>query len=324
MGDALDDEQEFLNEKLDQDVEPDWIVDENDSDESDQDEDDEAGESGLNKEAKKLKRKEKFKAMKEKKRQRLMDEEKDNVKDGEGEIEQLQLTPSESLELIENNIPKPLKMEYMGKLTAENFFLPALDPSCVTESKTKLTCPFVRALSASFPNYKKLFFEVPKNKEDYGSPLLLIVCSGAIRATEIIKSISSKLIKIKIAKLFSKHFKIEEQIEMLSKDYYPIAIGTPNRILKLIELGALSLARLKITLVDYTPDSKEFTLLTLPDTQKDFYQLLYGPIAEEKAHLQIACIRDQNKINNKQPVKPTKLPSKSSKPFRRNKNNKTA
>lgn len=53
-------------------------------------------------------------------------------------------------------------------------------------------------------------------------------------------------LKCKIAKLFAKHFKVQEQIELLSKQYFPVAVGTPNRLSKLVELGALSLSRVKV------------------------------------------------------------------------------
>lgn len=53
-------------------------------------------------------------------------------------------------------------------------------------------------------------------------------------------------LKCKIAKLFAKHFKVQDQIDLLSKQYFPVAVGTPNRLSKLIELGALSLSRVKV------------------------------------------------------------------------------
>ena len=53
-------------------------------------------------------------------------------------------------------------------------------------------------------------------------------------------------LKCKIAKLFAKHFKVQDQIDLLSKQYFPVAVGTPNRLAKLVELGALSLSRVKV------------------------------------------------------------------------------
>jgi hypothetical protein len=69
--------------------------------------------------------------------------------------------------------------------------------------ETKKPCPFVRALSNSLPAYKKLLVDEvdEKTSEDFGCPVVLVVCSSAIRATAIIKSMSAKLIKCKIAKV---------------------------------------------------------------------------------------------------------------------------
>lgn len=53
-------------------------------------------------------------------------------------------------------------------------------------------------------------------------------------------------LKCKIAKLFAKHFKVQDQVDLLSKQYFPVAVGTPNRLSKLVELGALSLSRVKV------------------------------------------------------------------------------
>lgn len=41
----------------------------------------------------------------------------------------------------------------------------------------------------------------------------------------------------RIAKLFAKHFKIEEQEAFLRKEQARIVVGTPNRLEKLIDTG---------------------------------------------------------------------------------------
>ena len=117
------------------------------------------------------------------------------------------------------------------------------------------------------------------------------MCASALRCTEIVKSVSGKIPNCKIAKLFAKHIKTEEQMDLLSKAYYPIAIGTPNRVNKLIEMGALSLRKTKIFLADVTPDVKNATLLTSKDVKEDFFKLLVNDVCQEKAHLKIALTR---------------------------------
>lgn len=58
------------------------------------------------------------------------------------------------------------------------------------------------------------------------------------------------------------------------KSFAPIAIGTPNRIRRLIEYGALSLKNCVAFAVDVTLDQKENCILTAPETQNDIYSLL--------------------------------------------------
>lgn len=225
-----------------------------------------------------------------------------------------QLTVNEMNSLLEYHMPEDFKY---NSLHANNqydplihFFYPALDASQVTESLTKAPCPFIRGLSVAFPNYRKhLLEDISSSKtpsssssstENNGAPLVLIVTASAHRATQIIKSISSKLISIKIGKLFAKHFKLVEQIEMLSKENYPIVIGTPNRLNKLIENGALSLHRVKIVLMDYTNDAKQFNLLTLPEVKNDFYEFFYNHVYKERDHLKIAMISDTYKDDDEE------------------------
>ena len=45
-------------------------------------------------------------------------------------------------------------------------------------------------------------------------------------------------LKCRVAKLFAKHLKVKQQQEMLAT-FSPVAVGTPNRLAKLMDLGAL-------------------------------------------------------------------------------------
>jgi protein CMS1 len=201
--------------------------------------------------------------------------------------------PEEMLAMFEAHRPGNIGHSNGTDFSVSDFVFAGLDEGSTTKSeKNKKVCSFVRALSANMPGYKKLLLNKASSKEDHGCPLLLVVCSSAIRATQVIKSMSAKLIKCKIAKLFAKHFKVEEQMEMLSKEYFPIALGTPNRIAKLIEVGALSLRRTALVLLDVTPDSKQFTLLTLNEVKADTYKLLYNHVLPEKGHLKLAMVRE--------------------------------
>ena len=60
-----------------------------------------------------------------------------------------------------------------------------------------------------------------------------------------------------MSKLFAKHFKIEEQQAALKSQGTFAAVGTPNRLLKLADLGDLQLDRLKLLMIDVQLDAKQ-------------------------------------------------------------------
>eukprot|EP01036_Dinobryon_divergens_P030461 gene30463-39706_t len=189
---------------------------------------------------------------------------------------------------------------YNSVFSPENFFSPAADGSGSSASGgavSKSVCPFVRTLTTGLqPSYKKAL-RIPDTAEHRGSPIVVIVCSSAVRATKIIKSLSThKHIHCKIAKLFAKHIKIAEQIEMLAAETYPIAIGTPNRLTKLLGLGALHLQSTRLLIVDVTADVKNMTILNMNGVRDDLTSLLDTYIAKELQHIKIALVRDKRDV----------------------------
>ena len=112
-----------------------------------------------------------------------------------------------------------------------------------------------------------------KRSEEMGCPYVIVLCASALRASHVLNSMSS-LLKCSMAKCWSKHFKVHDQVEALSKKAYPVVVGTPARIAKLFELGALCANKLQILLIDNGKNKKNFTLLSLPDTKNDVYNLL--------------------------------------------------
>lgn len=57
------------------------------------------------------------------------------------------------------------------------------------------------------------------------------------------------------------------------KTPFAVAVGTPNRILKLIEAGALDLSRCRFIMIDSYKDAKNFSVLDWPDTRDDVAKL---------------------------------------------------
>ncbi|KAI8816673.1 U3-containing 90S pre-ribosomal complex subunit-domain containing protein [Fimicolochytrium jonesii] len=118
----------------------------------------------------------------------------------------------------------------------------------------------------------KLFTQDPKIA--VGSPAVIVLSASAIRAVNVAR-LMRKVGECKVAKLFAKHLKLKDQVDALSKDRFPIAVGTPNRVLKLIEDGALKLDDLKYVIADSTfKDQKQRGIFDVPELKMDNFTLL--------------------------------------------------
>lgn len=118
------------------------------------------------------------------------------------------------------------------------------------------------------------------------SPCVLIISVSALRSVAILKQLSS--LNLRAAKLFAKHMQVSDQVGMLEKTVYPIAVGTPNRLLKLSQIksdidnkGALNFENTELVIFDCYEDQKKFTVCTLNDTAPDLMQLLHEAILPE-------------------------------------------
>lgn len=109
-----------------------------------------------------------------------------------------------------------------------------------------------------------------------GAPLLLVVCSAASRAVNVIRDL--RLFcpdQCKTAKLFAKHMKLEEQTNFLKKNIIQAGVGTPNRIAALLDNGYLSLHQTSLVVLDWSwRDAKLRRLVDIPEIREDLYKLL--------------------------------------------------
>lgn len=145
-------------------------------------------------------------------------------------------------------------------------------------------------------SWKEVLFEdqLIEGKIDPGNPSVLVISASAIRSLELLRGLRTLAKKCQVAKLFSKHIKIDDQVAFL-KNRVNLASGTPSRIKKLCEMEALGLSRLEIIVLDMHTDVKGYSLLTLPQVRDEFWDLyksylhqrlvqgnlricLYGPI----------------------------------------------
>lgn len=104
--------------------------------------------------------------------------------------------------------------------------------------------------------------------------------ASAVRANELAKTLRQRLRNVKTAKLFAKHLKLEEQIKTL-QEFHAVAVGTPNRVRKLADVGALSMASLRLLVLDMQQDKKSFHLLSLQGVAQDVAGLLQTHVFPE-------------------------------------------
>ncbi|GAB5031333.1 protein cmss1-like [Nannochloropsis oceanica] len=128
-------------------------------------------------------------------------------------------------------------------------------------------------LQQAFPQLQKIASD--KSQREMAHPFVVLLSSSAVRANELAKDLRMKLRNLKTAKLFAKHLKVDAQVEVLQSEFNALAVGTPNRLIKLLEMNAMSLARCRLVVLDSSfKDSKSFDLLTLPGVAKDTALLL--------------------------------------------------
>ncbi|KAJ2749988.1 cms1 ribosomal small subunit [Coemansia pectinata] len=111
-----------------------------------------------------------------------------------------------------------------------------------------------------------------KNKVMHGAPQVLVICSSALRVIDLVKRLRP-VSKRGVLKLFSRHIKISEQIKTLKTTAVDIAVGTPNRILKLLTDDALKVNRLRLVVIDCWQDDKMRVVIDMDDTRKDLFAI---------------------------------------------------
>ena len=132
------------------------------------------------------------------------------------------------------------------------------------------------------PTLKKAFSSKPSS-----STTVLVVSGSSNRACALIKQLSK--LKLPCAKLFSRHMKPDQQRDALRKTAFPVGVGTPNRVLKLLDLGYLKLAKTTLVVFDCTVDVKGYNMFTQADTKGDCAVLLQRHLLNND-RLQYVCL----------------------------------
>jgi len=115
-----------------------------------------------------------------------------------------------------------------------------------------------------------------------GAPTLLFIASGALRVTDVVRILkNSKLRGEKggdVAKLFARHFKVEEHATYLKRTKIASAVGTPGRIGTLLcETDALSVSALTHIMFDVTfQDAKKRSLFDISENRDEIFKTVLG------------------------------------------------
>jgi len=68
-----------------------------------------------------------------------------------------------------------------------------------------------------------------------GSPRVIVLAGAALRVIDICRDLKTLTKGGEVAKLFAKHFKLADQLKHCSKACFGVAVGTPDRVGKLLE-----------------------------------------------------------------------------------------
>ncbi|KAJ2664932.1 Protein cms1 [Coemansia sp. RSA 1200] len=111
-----------------------------------------------------------------------------------------------------------------------------------------------------------------KNKITYGAPQVLVICSSALRVVDLVKRLRPLTTRT-VLKLFSRHVKLVAHKKLLNSSPIDIAVGTPNRIHKLLADGDLKPSRLRLVVIDCWQDEKMRVVVDMDDTRADLFAI---------------------------------------------------
>lgn len=129
-------------------------------------------------------------------------------------------------------------------------------------------------LKAVEPDWEALFIHnasIRSKDSVHGAPVGMFVSPAATSCLSMIRDCPQFRKACPIAKLFAKHMKLEEQTNLLNGNQIILAAGTPNRLCKLLEVGALKLDKLRWLVLDVRRDVKQRSLLDTGDVSKDWW-----------------------------------------------------
>ncbi|WFD07158.1 Protein cms1 [Malassezia vespertilionis] len=126
--------------------------------------------------------------------------------------------------------------------------------------------------------------------KEHGAPCILVVSGNAQRAAGIARTLRALLPHEQakksdaptVAKLFARHFKVDEHVALLQSHATPLAVGTPHRLQQLLDRGALQIAHTCAVVLDHSwTDAKSRTIFDTPETRDALIHLLgHSPLRD--------------------------------------------
>ncbi|XP_038202213.1 protein CMSS1 [Arvicola amphibius] len=168
------------------------------------------------------------------------------------------------------DLQKLIKDHYSGSRSVVELEELNLPDSCFLKAND-LTHSLSSYLKEICPKWVKL----RKTHSEKKSVLMLIICSSAVRALELIRSLTAFKGDAKVMKLFAKHIKVQEQVNLLEKRVIHLGVGTPGRIKQLVKQDGLNLNPLKFLVFDWNwRDQKLRRMMDIPEIKKEVFELL--------------------------------------------------
>jgi protein CMS1 len=150
-----------------------------------------------------------------------------------------------------------------------------LDTTAHTETRTSDQLPKFLEQFAGERRSKKgsKLLNAPEAKS---SPHTLVVAGGGQRAADVARALRKFQTKdCMVAKLFAKHIKLKEAVETVKKSRMGMGVGTPQRIIDLLEDGALKTDCIERIVIDASHiDTKKRGILDMKETQVPLVTLL--------------------------------------------------
>lgn len=120
--------------------------------------------------------------------------------------------------------------------------------------------------------------------KDKGAPHTIVVAGAGLRAADLTRALRKYQKKGNtVAKLFAKHIKMEEAVSFLQNNHTGVAVGTPVRLMDLLDNGALSVKNLKRIVVDASHiDQKKRGVMDMRETALPLARWLARPEFKER------------------------------------------